>query len=163
VDADLRRPTLHTCFQLNGERGLTAWLRGEQAVEDAGLLPTAVERLRLLPAGPAAASSARLLLSSRMAALLAALAADADVVVLDGPALLETAGTSLLAGQVDGTLLVVRSGATPAADITQAAALLAQDGAHLLGAVLNRAPGRRAMRLAGYPVRYQGERGGAQC
>ena len=102
VDGDLRRPQQHQIFQVNGDVGLTDWLRdgGEPALVD-----TRIPQLRLLPAGAPPPNPVALLSHRRLAELLQILTEDADYVLVDAPPVLAVTDAALWASQVDGTLL----------------------------------------------------------
>ncbi len=142
VDADLRRPTLHTFFRRSNERGLTSALL-QQAADpvESYLVETGVQNLLLLPSGPLPPNPAELLGSHRMAELVAALKGHADLVIFDSPPVLAVADTLVLTQVCDALLLVVLAGSTRTEALRKSHAALQQAGARLLGAVLNRAPG----------------------
>lgn len=163
VDADLRRPTLHTFFLRTNERGLTTALL-QQATDthsdhmavaqsyqrsqpsttpqvaetgSAHLLRTGVANLHLMPSGPLPPNPADLLGSHWMDILIEKLKAQADVVIFDSPPLLSVVDARLLARRCDGTLLVAQAGYTRSGALKQAKDQLLQSGVTLLGAVLN--------------------------
>jgi Mrp family chromosome partitioning ATPase len=132
VDADLQRPTLHRQFGLPNQEGLTTLLATPgRAV--ASLARPVGERLRVLTAGPSAAPQP----PERLAAVLAELAHMADLVLVDGPPLADGDVAPMLAGQVDGVVLVGAAGRTRGPELAAAAGLLALAGARVRGAVLN--------------------------
>ncbi|MCX7706781.1 MAG: capsular biosynthesis protein, partial [Anaerolineae bacterium] len=109
------------------------------AVQDDGYLPlqaTDVPGLRVLTSGPAVAVPSDLLASAGMRRLLARLAEEADVVLLDAPPVTLATDAAELAMQVDGVLLVVTAGKTRRDEAQRARDLLAQVGARLVGATL---------------------------
>jgi Mrp family chromosome partitioning ATPase len=100
--------------------------------------------------GDPAPNPAELVGTSRMAAVLAAVRKEADVVVVDSPPVRLVADAALLALQADGTLVVVDSGRTPRAALVGAAESLGRAGVRVLGAVLNRVPGAPSTAYAAY-------------
>jgi Mrp family chromosome partitioning ATPase len=98
-----------------------------------------VEGLRVLTSGALPQNPSVLLGGPEMAEAIAALTQEADMVILDAPPVLAVTDASLLAAQVDGTLLVVRAGATRREHVQQAQALLSKVNAHLVGAALTHA------------------------
>lgn len=68
VDADLRRPTVHSTFDLLNTRGLTTILASDAQPKDT-VQKTFVENLEVLTSGPVPPNPAELLSSARMAAL----------------------------------------------------------------------------------------------
>lgn len=136
VDGDLRKPRAHKIFGAQPEPGLTDLLSG-QAELDSCLRPTPVDGLRFLPCGFSAPGPAELLSSGALPRLLAELKGRADFVVLDTPPVHAVADALVVAGQVDGALLVVRAEQTAKPAARQAAERLAEAGGRVLGAVLN--------------------------
>jgi len=140
VDADLRRPRLHTLFGVSNNLGLTTALLPDGDPLAAHLQTTTVPGLRLLTSGPQPPNPAELVGSERMTALLAEMNTLADWVVLDTPPVLAVADAALLAHASDATLLVVDAQSTRRRSAQRAVALLTAAGAHVVGAVLNRLP-----------------------
>lgn len=136
IDADLRRPTLHTLFGTTHSSGLSTLLSEADSTLAAHLVPIEGDKLRLLSSGPHPADPAELLSSQRMANLLAACAAQADIVLIDTPALLSVIDPALLARLCDATLLVAREGFTPAETLKATYKSLTDIAVRPLGIVL---------------------------
>jgi capsular exopolysaccharide synthesis family protein len=135
VDADLRRPSLHTCFDVPPEPGLTGYLISQNGEAALALVETAVPGLQVLPSGALPPNPADILGSQKMEQLLTDLKARADVVVLDAPPVTVAVDASVLGARTDGLLLVVRAGHTRRDRIAQAKELLERFRVRLLGAV----------------------------
>ncbi|HET7034434.1 MAG TPA: polysaccharide biosynthesis tyrosine autokinase [Thermomicrobiaceae bacterium] len=138
VDADLRVPRLHTHFAgVTNHNGLTNRLIAD-ADEDpeAFLQPTAIEGLRVLPAGPLPPNPAELLNGPRLIAVLANLLDQADIILLDVPPLAVSDALIVAAG-TDGIVVVVRHGRTRSKTLTRTVAELARVGKPLFGVVVN--------------------------
>ena len=108
IDGNLRHPSTHLTFKVqNAGPGLSGLLKGMGggSARD-GVGRTSVPGLWLLPAGPAM-EDATLLLEQKLPGILAQVSRDADVVIIDGPALLSGADASLLATMSDGIALVI--------------------------------------------------------
>ncbi len=136
VDGDLRRPRQHELFGLSNTVGLSTVLRGEASVA----LPLAdggVAGLSVLPSGPLPPNPAELLASRRMSELIATLSDQADMVLFDAPPVVAVTDAAILAGQVDGVLLVIHARQTKREHAQRAKDLLEKVHARLLGAVLN--------------------------
>lgn len=139
VDSDLRRPSLHKLFRAPNKRGITtALMQGGQGMIGDHLSHTGIENLFLLSSGPLPPNPAELLGSQRMAQLVEALKAQADMVVFDSPPVLAVADATLLARICDATLLVVLAESTRGEAISRAKNQIDQAGSNLLGVVLNR-------------------------
>jgi capsular exopolysaccharide synthesis family protein len=134
VEADLRQPVLAVDFDVEPQPGLSEALEGIYPV-GLGYRETFLPNLRLLPAGEPTPNPSRLLRSSRFAGVLAATRRNHDLVILDAPALLVTSDSALVTDQVDGVIMVVRSGITPAPIVNRALEMV--DGERLRGVVLN--------------------------
>ena len=136
VDADLRRPTLHTIFGTPREPGLTQVLVGQMELA-AAVQPSPVEGLSLLTAGVLPPNPAELLGSPIMRELLGTMVDAFDMVILDTPPVMAASDSSVLASMVDGVVLVVRAGRTERSLAQQAVRQLTSVGARVLGAALN--------------------------
>jgi capsular exopolysaccharide synthesis family protein len=157
VDADLRRPTLHKLFQGRNKQGLTTALLEAQAPLRDHLQETVIHGLRLMSSGPLPPNPAELLNSQRMHQLVAALQAEADLVIFDTPPVLLLADASILAAQVGGTILVVNAGDTRRDALVQAVERLDKAGATLYGVVMNRVQTGRSGYYNYYYRHYQYE------
>ena len=140
VDADLRRPNLHTCFEVPQEPGLTGYMVSQDGEEALTLVETGVPGLQVLPSGALPPNPADILGSQKMEQLLTHLKARADVVVLDAPPVTVAVDASVLGARTDGLLLVVRAGHTRRDRIAQAKELLERFRVRLLGAVFTDSP-----------------------
>lgn len=138
VDADLRRPSLHTLFGVANDRGVSTFLTGRDATLPAQV--TGVSHLTLLPAGPTPADPASLLASDQFRALLTLAGESAEFVIVDAPPVTAVADALGIAAIVDGVLLIVRAGRTRRAAAQGAKEQLLRVGANLLGVVLTDAP-----------------------
>lgn len=143
VDADLRRGALGAAFGGGRGPGLVDVLMGRSALTDAvrPVYPaagdgTALPSFDLMPTGAPTASPAELLGNPSMSAVLGALRERYDVVIVDTPPLGIVTDAAVLGAQVDGAILVARSGVTPSELLTRTAEQLRAVSARVLGAVL---------------------------
>jgi non-specific protein-tyrosine kinase len=137
VDCDLRRPTLHSLFNLKNDVGLTTMVVDDVAMESPPLQDAGVEGLQLVSSGPLPPNPSELLSSRRMEEIIAALLKRADVVLFDAPPVVAVTDAAVLATKVDGVLLVINAGGTKRDYARAAKARLEKVNANLLGAVLN--------------------------
>ncbi|MGE5528845.1 MAG: CpsD/CapB family tyrosine-protein kinase [Patescibacteria group bacterium] len=135
VDGDLRRPAMHKFFRLSRRTGLSSVIMGRAKPAEA-LQATDVPGLSLLSSGPVPPNPSELLGSEAFTALLGELKASADHVLVDSPPVVAVADASIIAAKVDGTLLVVRLGATARPMALRAREQLVTAKANLLGMVL---------------------------
>ena len=136
VDTDMRRPRLHRAFGLASERGITSVLVGELALEQA-VHETQVPNLRLLPCGPIPPNPSELLHTEAFANLLEQLREHYDHVIFDSPPLGAVTDSAILAPQVDGVILVMKSEQTTRDAAASALKQLRRVEANVLGGVLN--------------------------
>lgn len=137
VDADMRRPCLHTFFGEDNEAGLTTLLADGHYGAQRALRRTGIENLALLPAGPEVPNPAALLSSERMRRLIAELEAHCDYVVIDTPSAAAFADAALLGPLVDGVVLVFRANHPVRGVERRTKELFEKVGAKVLGVVLN--------------------------
>lgn len=139
VDGDLRRPSVARTFGLIESAGLTTVLIGRASLEEV-LQNTGSDGLSVLTSGELPPPNpAEMLASPRMQELLAELAQRFEAVVIDSAPLLNVADTTSLAAYADGSVLVVRTSATPRRRIEEAVAALRSVGTPVLGTVLSMA------------------------
>ena len=149
VEADLRRPSVHTLFRQPSTPGLSSYLVGDAMLE-AILLKSAVPNLSLVTSGPIPPNPAELLASRRMHSFLATVAERYDVVIIDSPPVLATSDACALAPHVDGVLLVVDSGRTPEVALKRSKERIEAVRGRIIGAILNRFDAG----ASGYSKRY---------
>ena len=142
VDADLRRPVLHTLLEVPNALGLSSYLSG-RAMLEAVVTRTSVPDLSVMPSGPIEPNPSDLLSSQRMRDLLKAAAEQYDLVLVDSPPVLAASDAATLAPVVDGILLVVGSGVTQLS-LRRAKEQLKAVHGRILGAVVNQPPVRHA-------------------
>jgi protein-tyrosine kinase len=118
IDADLRRPRLHTVFGTSTVPGLTDYLRGS-ADESAVLQFGETGNLCFVPSGTRVKDPSELLSNGRMKMLLEKLSPAFDWVIIDSAPCLPVADAGMIAPSCDGVLLVVRARYTPAAVIAR--------------------------------------------
>ena len=139
IDADMRRPRLHTLFGLDNEDGLSTVLAGEQKAFEIISIVGRHEAtgLHVLPAGPTPPNAAELLASDETPKLLNFFQSVFTHVVIDSPPVATFTDGVLLASMVDGVVLVVHGGKS-SRDLTRRSRQVLQDaGGRILGVVLN--------------------------
>ncbi|MDP4200582.1 MAG: polysaccharide biosynthesis tyrosine autokinase [Bacteroidota bacterium] len=136
IDADLRRPVLHSVFGLPREPGLTNLLF-ERATFEEAIKQTDVENLYVLPCGIIPPNPAELLGSQRMGQLIAKLREEFDMILLDTPPVVAVTDALLLGHTADATILVARADVTRIDALLRAMDSIERSGANMLGVVLN--------------------------
>jgi capsular exopolysaccharide synthesis family protein len=140
VDADLRRPRIHTYIGIANEAGLTDLITNIQPevfVNDYIQKLEKIPTLRILPSGKLPFDPTELLDSQKMKALLGTLSDFYDYVVIDSPPMV-VADSQVLLGLVDGVLLVVVPGQTRTENVRAIQEQVQRSGVRLLGVVFNR-------------------------
>ncbi|QDU07625.1 polysaccharide biosynthesis tyrosine autokinase [Gimesia aquarii] len=107
VDADLRRPTIHSLFGIVNGIGLGDVLSEEIDAQTA-IRETRIKDLSLMTAGTLPENPSEMLMSKRFTHLLKQVRNDFDYVLVDTPPLAVVSDPSIVASSVDGVLLVVR-------------------------------------------------------
>ncbi len=136
IDADLRRPSLHTHFDVSHATGLTNYLTTDIRLEDV-VLRTQVENLFFLPSGLLPADSAGLLNSQRMVDLIKEVKSRFDLVLIDSPPILGVSDASVLANLADMTMIVVQHRKLPRHMLMRVKQSVENVGGKVVGVVLN--------------------------
>lgn len=139
VDADMRRPSQHSAWQIGNERGLSNVLVGECTLDQA--IKSVIPNLFVLPAGVIPPDPVAILDSGRMAQLIESWTESYDFVIIDTPPILAVIDALLIAKLLNGLLLVARPGALNIKSATRAKTVLNQSGVNVLGMVTNDASG----------------------
>jgi capsular exopolysaccharide synthesis family protein len=137
VDADHQSPRLHSYFGVPNDRGVTNVLVDRDTPLSWVMVPTAHQRLRLVPAGPPAPGVAGPLDAGRLDELIRSMLQVADLVVFRSPSVSLSLDAATLAKRLRETVLVVPTGAR--ADETAQAVLALQSAeTEVVGAILYR-------------------------
>jgi len=136
IDGDLRRPRLHTFFDINNAVGLTNYLTTELALEDV-ILQTPVDNLYFMPSGILPSDAAGILNSRRMSELIQDVKQRFDLVLVDSPPILGVSDASVLASEVDLTMIVVQHRKLPRNMLIRVKQAVENVGGHVIGVVLN--------------------------
>ena len=136
IDADLRRPRLHTFFDINNSVGLTNYLTTDLMLEDV-ILQTPVDNLYFMPSGVLPADAAGILNSRRMSELVQEVKQRFDLVLIDSPPILGVSDASVLASEVDLTMIVVQHRKLPRNMLIRVKQAVENVGGQVIGVVLN--------------------------
>jgi succinoglycan biosynthesis transport protein ExoP len=139
IDADMRRPRLHSVFDLENGVGLSTLLSNE--ISEAAML-AAIKfdpgtKLNLLTSGPIPPNPAELIGSEQMADLLKLFQNNFTHVVVDSPPIASFTDGVLIASMVDGVILVVNAGKSSRQVVKRSRQILTDIGARIFGVVLN--------------------------
>ena len=137
LDADLRRPRVHSLLELPNRNGVSNLFVEETPGLDGVISDTEAEHLRVVTSGTSPPNPAELLGSDKMTEILNLLQDQADLLIIDSPPVMAVTDASVLAQRVDGVLLVLKTGETQMAAAKQTVEQLRRVGANILGVVLN--------------------------
>src|SRR5947199_3199509 len=101
------------------------------------IFPTTVENLSVLPSGVLPSDAVGILNSQRMSDMIAELKLRYDLIFFDSPPMLGVSDASVLASEVDQTIIVVQHRRFPRAMLIRVKQAIVGVGGHLLGVVLN--------------------------
>ncbi|MFK8252356.1 GumC family protein [Ancylobacter terrae] len=142
IDADLRRPSLHKYFDVENAVGISDYLEGSAQL--VGILHTPRQNLTFIPCGSVPQEPTELLAGSKMKNLLTYGSKHFDMLILDGPPILELADAPLLASMTEGTLMVVSANHVRHAVVRTRLKRLQQARGRLAGLVLTKFDMREA-------------------
>lgn len=141
IDADLRKPALHTMFGIENGDGLSDLLSSAEPVssESVQALVRRPENsnLDVLTAGTPGAAAFDLFQSNRIAELIEAVRKDYKLILIDTAPLLLIPESRTLGRLADWSILVLRAGRTTEEAAIAARQQMVDDGIPLLGTILN--------------------------
>ncbi len=137
IDADLRRPTVHHRFGLNGKVGLTSVLTGSVTLEEAIQTVPEIPQLDVLVSGPVPPFPTEMLSSDTMHQLIERCKGIYTHIIMDSPPLLSVTDSVVLARDADAVVMIVRHGKSSKHAMRRARDLLIRSGAPVTGIVLN--------------------------
>ncbi len=137
VDANLARPAIEDTFEMPRGVGFSDVLLDHCELSEA-VRPTHMARLCVLAAGQRSAHPDEVNDPARMAAMVAALKENFELVIFDLPPAGEVVSAACIAGLLDGVVLVVEAHRTSWEAAQRVTQQLSRSHARLLGAVLNK-------------------------
>jgi capsular exopolysaccharide synthesis family protein len=145
IDANLRTPRVADMFSRDGSSGLTTVLVDSVPFRSV-VQSWAGSTLDILPSGEVPPNPVELLASTRMTDLIREVIAEYDLVVIDTTSVLSGADATVLARQVDATVVVVDFKRVRRAQLTAALEALGRTDAHISGVIPNRMRARARAR-----------------
>jgi capsular exopolysaccharide synthesis family protein len=136
VDADLRRPAVHTSLEIPKAPGLSEVIRNKMDISET-IRIIKNENIDVLTAGNVPPNVTAVAGSKRVSAILDDLREKYDTVIVDAPPLV-ISDAFTLAAKVDGVILVLEPGQTREEQATVIKEQFARAGAKLIGIVFNR-------------------------
>jgi capsular exopolysaccharide synthesis family protein len=141
IDADLRKPRLHTLFGIRNDLGLSDILSDTKppdsyTAEQIGEEPETFPGLRVLGCGTDPAQGVGLLHSMRLAEFLIKAREFFDIVIVDTPPILSFSDARSLAKVSDGVGMVIRVGKTTEEQVASALWRYMKDRAPIVGTIV---------------------------
>ena len=136
VDADLRRPSQHKYFDDDNAVGLADLLQGKVGIADI-VKKTKQDNLFFMPSGKIPQDDIGILNGPEMKELIGTLKQQYDIVFFDSPPILGVSDASLLASEVDNTIMVVQYRRFPRGMLLRVKQAVQHVGGNLIGVVLN--------------------------
>ena len=144
IDADLTRPNMHSLFDdVDREPGLTNFLADLGPDLNTITHPARADGVQVITSGPIPPNPAELLGAPRMAALLAQVRMDYDIVFVDSPPLLPVADATVLASQLDSVIIVADHSRTRLGSLRACMASLQKAEISIAGVIINKLKHRR--------------------
>lgn len=136
IDADMRKPRVHTVFKQEGDFGLSNFLTGQANLDDI-TKKTDIENLSVITCGHIPPNPSELLSTKRMKEFVEKVREKYDNIVFDSPPLGVVTDAVILSSIVDGTVLVINAKKTTRGALSHCKQLLEKSKANVLGVVLN--------------------------
>lgn len=137
IDADMRHPDQHNLFDIANRSGLSAMLSGRATADAVIHHVPGLPGLSVLPAGAQPPNPLELLARPLFPQLLAELAPDYEVIIVDTPAIAEHTDAQSIAARASSVLIVTRKGTSRLSRVRDAADAMSQAGTTIVGTVLN--------------------------
>ena len=136
VEADMRRSTLESKLNFDGQGGLSSIIPAGSASTVPVQFPS-LPTLSVLVAGPRPSNPAELLGSPRMAELIQEWRSKYDFIILDTPPVLSVTDAVVVSAHCDAVILVVRSGVTTKQSLIRVRDLFMRSRKRIAGVVMN--------------------------
>jgi capsular exopolysaccharide synthesis family protein len=137
IDADLRRPTLHTYFGVANTNGLSDALLAESSAAAIVAPIPDLPNLHFLPAGRKIALPSEALGSAKFHTLIEEWEGRFDQVIIDTAPILSVSDSVPVASWADTVVLVMRAGITPIKALQRTKTILKRAHVRIAGVVLN--------------------------
>ena len=157
IDADMRRPDVHSIFDIPLEPGLAEVLAGSCPFDDA-LVTAWTSQLDILPAGKLRSNPHDLVGTGAFQSLLDHAKTRYRYIIIDTPPILSASEALVFAKEADAALICTMRDVTRLVQVKAAYERLVAVGAHPIGAVLNGVPTTRYSYYYGH-YRYEAEAG----
>jgi len=136
VDADMRKPRVHTIFDYDNVSGLLQFLTGEKDF-DSTVKYSGISNLYVATSGGTTNNPAELISSENMKRFLQNASAHYSIIIIDTPPVTLVTDAALLSSLCTGTILIAEGGKTTKEFLTRSKELLKNVKANILGVIVN--------------------------
>lgn len=136
VDTDLRRPVIHSIFDLKKDIGITNYLVSKSSFDDI-IKPTVIDNLFVVTCGPLPPNPSEILSSKKMKEFINIAQERFNMILFDSPPIIAVTDAAVLSSMVDGLILVIKAHQTRRDAIKRALSLLESVKAKVYGSLLN--------------------------
>ena len=152
IDADMRRPVQHKNFKLKNSSGLSTFLAGigTQNIIQKNVL----DNLDIITSGPVPPNPSELLSSERMRKMVAQLAENYDMIIIDSPPAVSVSDPLIISRHVKGVIIVTWAGSTTYDMLKRGLKLFGEISAPVTGIALNRFDAKKTGYYYGYGDYY---------
>ncbi len=137
IDADFRKPVIHTLFDLEQEPGITNYLASDMPLNDV-IKHTKTRNLDVITVGIIPPNPSELLNKSKVDALIKELKKHYSYIIFDTAPILPVTDPAILGSKVDGAFIVVELGKTTIEAVTRSESLLNNTKTNVYGVILNK-------------------------
>lgn len=109
IGADMRKPRLHSIFKISNEKGLSTYLVGIDSIEQI-IVPTLIENLSFLPAGPIPPNPSEILDKPEMKILLDEARTQFDYIIIDNAPSVMVTDAHIVSHLSDLNIFILRYG-----------------------------------------------------
>lgn len=136
IDADLRRPRIHTYLGVENKVGLSNYLTTDAPLENV-VVKTKTDNLFFMSAGVTPQDAAGILNSKRMTEMISDVKSRFDLVLVDSPPILGVSDASVISSEVDHTIIVIQHRKLPRKLLMRVKQAVENVGGNIIGVVLN--------------------------
>ena len=137
VDTDLRRPVVHSVFNVKREPGVTNYLSGQTDDYQSLVKKSEIENLDIMTSGLIPPNPSEMLGNKKMAKFIKCLESDWDMILFDSPPLVAVTDATMISREIDSIILVIKAGQTDKKAFHHTMANLKNIDAPLDGIVMN--------------------------
>ena len=137
VDTDLRRPVIHSVFNVKREPGVTNYLSGQTDDYRTLVKDSEIDNLSLMTSGLIPPNPSEMLGSRKMSKFVKLLESEYEMILFDSPPLVAVTDATMISKEIDSIILVIKAGQTDKKAFHHTMANLKNIEAPLDGIVMN--------------------------